>query len=105
MSMNKTDLINAVADDAEMTKVQAEKAIKSVLDNISGELSNGGNVTLIGFGTFSVMERSERMGKNPQTGESIKIPAKRVPKFKPGKQLSEMVSDTGKKSAKKKKKK
>lgn len=103
MSMNKTDLINAVASDTGMTKVDAEKAIKSTIDAVTNELASGGNVTLIGFGTFSVIERAARMGKNPQTGESIKIPAKKVAKFKPGKSLAEMVA--AKKSGGKKKKK
>lgn len=101
MGLNKTELINAVAAEAEMTKVQAEKAIKSTLNAISGELSNGGSVTLIGFGTFSVLERAARNGKNPQTGATIKIPAKKVAKFKPGKALSEAVAK--KKAAPKKK--
>lgn len=92
MGLNKTDLINEVAKQADMTKVDAEKAVKATLDSISGELGGGGSVTLVGFGTFSVQERSARKGKNPRTGETIKIPAKKVPKFKAGKALAEKVA-------------
>jgi DNA-binding protein HU-beta len=92
MSMNKTDLINAVADDSGMTKVQSEKAVKAVFDTITNELAKGGSVTLVGFGTFSVSERSARTGINPQTRKQIKIDAKKVAKFKPGKQLSDVVN-------------
>ncbi len=104
MGMNKTDLVSAVAEDTGMTKVDAEKAVKSVFNAITEELAKGEAVQLIGFGTFQVTERAERMGKNPQTGESIKIPAKTVAKFKPGKALAEAV-DKPKKGGKKKKKK
>lgn len=103
MSLNKTQLIGAVAGEAGMTKVDAEKAVKSTLEVIAKELAGGGSVTLIGFGTFSVLERAARKGKNPQTGETIKIAAKKVAKFKPGKALAETVSM--KKKAKKKGKK
>ncbi len=92
MSMNKTQLIDAVAGDTGMTKVDSEKAIKATINAISSELSGGGSVTLIGFGTFSVFARSAREGKNPRTGASIKIPAKKVAKFKPGKALSDLVN-------------
>lgn len=92
MSMNKTELVNAVAEKAELKKVEAEAAVKATIDAISEELTNGGSITLIGFGTFSVLERAARNGKNPRTGEEIKIPAKKVPKFKPGKALSESVN-------------
>lgn len=91
MSMNKTDLINAVAEKAQMTKVEAEKAIKATFDSITNELADGGKITLIGFGTFEVQERKERTGKNPQTGATMTIPAKKVPKFKPGKALKDSV--------------
>ena len=101
--MNKTDLINTVAGETGLSKVDTEKAIKATIDAISTELTAGGSITLVGFGTFSVMERKARMGKNPRTGESIKIPAKRVPKFKSGKSLTEMVGNAkAKKGAKKK---
>lgn len=83
-----------------MTKVDAEKALKATLGAITKELTTGGTVTLIGFGTFSVMSRKQRTGKNPRTGAAIKIPARKVPKFKPGKALKEMVA-TGKRPKKK----
>lgn len=104
MSLNKTQLIAAVAQDAGMTKVDAEKAVKSVIGVISKELADGGGVTLVGFGTFSVYERAARKGKNPRTGVTISIPAKKVPKFKAGKALAEAVGkkDTKKKGTKKK---
>ncbi len=91
MGLNKTQLIAEVAKSTGMTKVDAEKAVKSTLGAIHSQLAGGGSVTLIGFGTFSVMERAARTGKNPQTGATIKIPAKKVAKFKPGKALSESV--------------
>lgn len=103
MSMNKSQLISAVAASAGVTKVDAEKAIKATFDAVAGELGNGGSVTLIGFGTFSVYERKERMGKNPRSGESIKIPAKKVAKFKPGKALIELVDKPKKEKGTKKK--
>ena len=103
MGLNKTQLISAVAADAGMTKVDAEKAVRSVFGAISDELKSGGNVTLIGFGTFSVYQRAARTGKNPRTGQSLKIAAKKVAKFKPGKALMEAVEPPkGKKKAKKK---
>lgn len=102
MGLNKAQLIADVAKTAGLTKVDAEKAVKSTIDAISNTLAKGESVTLIGFGTFSVYERAKRTGKNPRTGESIKIPAKKVPKFKAGKALSELV--VKKKAAPKKKK-
>ncbi len=99
MGLNKTQLIANVAKDAGLTKVQAEKAVKSTFDNIAGAMSKGDNVTLIGFGTFSVYKRAARTGKNPRTGETIKIPAKQAVKFKAGKALVELVD---KKKGKKK---
>lgn len=91
--MNKAELISAVAGQVEgLTKADAEKAVKAMLESISGELENGNSVTLIGFGTFSVAERSARTAKNPQTGEEMKVPAKTVAKFKPGKALAERVN-------------
>ena len=92
MAMNKADLINAVAAEAGLTKVNAEKAIKSTIDAISKELAGGGSLTLIGFGTFSVNQKNARIGKNPQTGATINIPAKKVAKFKPGKALAQLVN-------------
>lgn len=90
--MNKSDLISAVAHATGLSKANSEEAVKATLEAISNELANDGTVTLIGFGTFSVMQRSARQGKNPQTGETINIEAKKVPKFKPGKALSDSVN-------------
>lgn len=92
MALNKQQLTAQVAEQVGLTKVQAEKAVKSTIDSITKELKAGGSVTLIGFGTFSVMQRKARKGKNPRTGEALKIPARKVPKFKPGKGLRDMVA-------------
>jgi len=92
MGLNKQNLVDAIVKEVDITKVNAEKALKATLNAISKELKKGGSVTLIGFGTFSVMKRKARKGKNPRTGEAIKIPARKVPKFKPGKDLREMVA-------------
>ena len=92
MGLNKAQLIASVSKDTGLTKVSAEKAVKSTLDNITKTLKKGSNVTLIGFGTFSVYNRKARKGKNPRTGETIKIAAKKVPKFKAGKALTEGVA-------------
>lgn len=98
MGLNKAQLIAEVAKDTGMTKVDAEKAVKCTIDTISKSLKKGGSVTLIGFGTFSVYNRKARKGKNPRTGEVLKIAAKKVPKFKAGKALVDAVN---KKAAKK----
>ena len=90
--MNKGDLINKVAEDANLTKAQASDAVNSVVDAISGALKGGDKVTLIGFGTFSTSERPARTGRNPQTGATIKIAAKTNVKFKAGKELTEAVN-------------
>ena len=90
--MNKTELIDAIAAAAYLTKSDAGKALNSMIDAISGALTKGDSVTLVGFGTFSVGERAARTGRNPQTGKEIKIAAKKVAKFKPGKTLAEAVS-------------
>lgn len=90
--MNKAELVTAVAATSGLTKIQAEKAISSTIDAISTELKAGGSLTLVNFGTFSVGKREARVGKNPKTGESINIAAKKVAKFKPGKSLSESVN-------------
>jgi DNA-binding protein HU-beta len=89
--MNKSDLINKIADDANLTKVQAQAALNSFLDATSGALKTGDKVILVGFGTFSVAERAARTGRNPQTGKEIKIAAKKVVRFKPGSELSSNV--------------
>lgn len=89
--MNKTELISAVAEKAEMTKKDAEKAVNAVLSSIEDALAQGDKVQLVGFGTFEVRERAARKGRNPQTGKEILINATQVPAFKPGKALKEAV--------------
>ncbi len=89
--MNKTELIDLVAEKAGMSKKDSEKAVKAVLDSITEGLLKGDKVQLVGFGTFEVRNRKEREGRNPATGEKIKIMALKVPAFKPGKALKEKV--------------
>lgn len=90
--MNKTELIDAMAADAGITKAAAKKALESFLGNVEGTLKGGGKISLVGFGSWSVSERSAREGRNPQTGETIKISAKKVVKFKAGAELSDAVN-------------
>ena len=90
--MNKTELISAMSENANMTKVDAEKALKAFIDTVTEELKNGGKVQLVGFGTFEVAERAERQGRNPKTGETITIPASKSPKFKAGRSLKDIVN-------------
>jgi len=90
--MNKTDLINHVAEKAELTKKDATQAVDAVFDTILNALKSGDTVQLIGFGSFEVRDRAARVGRNPQTGEEIEIPASKVPAFKPGKALKEAVN-------------
>ena len=85
--MNKSELVSAVAQKSELSKVDAKKALDAVLESIGEELKNDGKVVLVGFGTFSVTERSARKGINPRTKEPIDIPAKKVVKFKAGSEL------------------
>ncbi len=89
--MTKAELVGKIANESGITKAQAEKAVDGFVSSVSGALSDGDNVTLVGFGTFSVGERAERQGRNPRTGEKIKIAASKVVKFKAGKSLSEKV--------------
>lgn len=89
--MNKGDLINKIAGDAGITKTQAQNALNSFLDATTGALKGGDKVTLVGFGTFSTSSRAARKGRNPQTGAEINIPAKKVVKFKAGKELSDHI--------------
>ena len=91
--MNKTELIAAVADNAELSKKDAEKALKAFVDVVTSELKKGEKVQLVGFGTFEVSERSAREGRNPQTGETMKIAACKAPKFKAGKALKDAVNE------------
>ena len=89
--MNKGDLIDKMASDANITKAQAQEALDSFINATSDSLKNGDKLTLVGFGTFSVSNRKARKGRNPQTGQEINIPAKKVVKFKAGKELSSTV--------------
>ncbi len=90
--MNKKELVENIADAADISKAAAEKALNSTLAAIAVTLKNGDKVTLVGFGTFSVTRREARKGRNPQTGKSIDIPAKNVAKFKAGSKLSEAIN-------------
>jgi len=90
-SMNKKELVESMAGAAEISKAAAEKALNGMLMSVTGALSKGDKVTLVGFGTFSVVKRAKRKAKNPRTGEIIKIPAKKVAKFKPGSKLADAV--------------
>ena len=90
--MNKTELIAAVAENAELSKKDAEKALKAFVDVVTDELKKGEKVQLVGFGTFEVSERAEREGRNPQTGETMKIEASKAPKFKAGKALKDAIN-------------
>lgn len=89
--MNKTELINAVAEKAGLTKVQAKAAIDATVNTITEQLQQGDKVALIGFGTFAVSEKTARKGINPRTKEVIEIPARKVVKFKPGAELNDVV--------------
>lgn len=89
--MNKTELVAAVATKADLTKKDAEAAVKAVLDAVTEALADGDKVALVGFGTFEVKERAARTGKNPRTGEAIEIPASKVPSFKAGAALKNAV--------------
>ena len=90
--MNKSELIQAVADAAAISKSTAGKAVDAVIDNIKKSLADNDPVTLIGFGTFSVRERAARTGRNPRTGERLEIKAAKVPIFKAGKALKDAVN-------------
>ncbi|GGM29069.1 HU family DNA-binding protein [Pseudomonas asuensis] len=90
--MNKSELIQAISEKADLNKAVAEKALNSLVEVISGELAKGETVALVGFGTFQVSERAARKGRNPQTGQEIDIPASKNPAFKPGKGLKDAVN-------------
>ena len=90
--MNKSELIEAIAKSADLSKAAAEKALDGALNAIKGALKKGSSVTLVGFGTFKVGKRAARTGRNPRTGEAIKIKAARVPKFSAGKALKDAVN-------------
>ncbi len=89
--MNKGELVESMANAASISKAAAERALTGLLDSITKALSKGDKVTLVGFGTFSISKRSARQGRNPQTGAAIKIPARKVARFKPGSKLADAV--------------
>jgi DNA-binding protein HU-beta len=89
--MNKAQLIDAIAKEAKLTKVDASKALNATVNAISKSLKKGERVALVGFGSFSVAKRAARTGRNPQTGKAIKIAAKKVAKFKAGAELAKIV--------------
>ena len=90
--MNKTELVAAIAEQTELSKKDAEKALKAFTDIVADELKKGEKVQLVGFGTFEVSERAAREGRNPQTGKTMKIAACKAPKFKAGKALKDAVN-------------
>lgn len=90
--MNKTELVDAMANASRLTKKDAESALNAFTNVVGEEISKGGKVSLVGFGTFEVTERAAREGRNPQTGDVVKIAACKAPKFKAGKGLKDMVN-------------
>ena len=91
MTLNNAELITAMAKRANLTKSESERALDAFLDTLGETLQKGEKIQLVGYGTFEVRERAERTGRNPQTGEEIVIPAAKVPAFKPGAILKELV--------------
>ena len=89
--MNKTEFINAVAEKSGLSKVDAKKAVEAFVETVSSELKEGGKVALLGFGSFSVAEKSARKGVNPKTKQPIEIPARKAVKFKAGAELTEII--------------
>ena len=92
MNMNKSELIAAMAEQAGISKMTADNALKAITDIVTEELAKGNKVQIIGFGTFEVSERAARTGRNPQTGEEMQIAASKAPKFKAGKALKDAVN-------------
>ena len=90
--MNKTELVAAIAEEAGLSKKDAEKALKAFTDVVAAELKKGEKIQLVGFGTFEVSERAAREGRNPMTGETIQIAASKTPKFKAGKALKDQIN-------------
>jgi DNA-binding protein HU-beta len=90
--MNKTELVAAIAEKTELSKKDAEKALKAFTDVVADELKKGEKIQLVGFGTFEVSERAAREGRNPRTGEAMQIAASKAPKFKAGKALKDVVN-------------
>ena len=99
--MNKSELVSAIAQKADISRKDAEKAVNGFVDSITESLINGDKVQLIGFGTFEVKSRPERIARNPRTGEEIKIAASKAPAFKAGKALKDTVNTPAKKKGKK----
>jgi len=89
--MNKNDLVDSIASAADISKVAAEKGLNGLLSSMAEAMEEGERVTLVGFGSFSIVERAPRVGRNPKTGEKIAIPPRKVVKFRPGRKLSEKV--------------
>lgn len=89
--MNKSDLIESIASSAKISKVAAEKGLNGMLTTMSAAMEDGERVTLVGFGSFCVVDRAPRLGRNPKTGESVPIPSRRAVKFRPGKELSKKI--------------
>ena len=90
--MNKTDLIDAVAESADLSKADAARAVDAVISSVTKALKKGDNVTVVGFGTFQVRERAARTGRNPKTGDTINIAASKNPAFKAGKAMKDAVN-------------
>jgi len=90
--MNKGELVSKIAEDADITKASAGRALDSLISSITEELANGGDVAIVGFGTYKVNDRAARTGRNPQTGAEIQISAAKVPAFKAGKALKDAVN-------------
>ncbi len=90
--MNKTDLINAIAEKAELTKADAGRALEAYLEAVQSSLKKGEDVSVVGFGTFTVRDRAARTGRNPRTNETIEIKASKVPAFKAGKTLKDALN-------------
>lgn len=90
--MNKTELIDHIAKKADLSKAASGRALDALIDAVKATLKKSGTVTLVGFGTFSVGKRAARVGRNPRTGEAIKIKSAKVPKFKPGKALKDALN-------------
>ncbi len=90
--MNKAELVDSIAEETGLTKKDSEAALKAFINSVSKELKMGGSVQLVGFGTFEVGKRAARTGRNPKTGEALKIKASKTPKFKAGKALKDLVN-------------
>ncbi|MND24018.1 DNA-binding protein HU [compost metagenome] len=90
--MNKQELVSKIAESADISMKDAKAALDAMIETITGSLTEGGEVSLVGFGTFNISNRAARTGRNPQTGATLEIPASRVPSFKPGKALKDRVN-------------